>query len=319
MNELLSATANAMQGSPRRQMALLIVFGVVCFLLCLLITFPYDALKERLVAEASENGLYLRLESVQPGFFSVNASNLQLSKKLDDVDAKPSDPLKVSSISLSPSFFPLGLGFDAHLLSGEVSGAIGNGSESRVKLNVTDLNLADPSFEAITGVKATGKLGGTVDFRVPTETLPGGQSSAAMNFAHTQGTASFHGEQIAIEGGSITIPFGGGMVPFDLPAASLGNLVLLLKVDNGAGTFQQFSLSGGDFQVNGSGTLRVDRQLPYSDLNLDLKLKAEADFQKRLGLLGSGLTMLPQDSSQPGWRTARMLGKLGSPQFVAGR
>ena len=56
-----------------------------------------------------------------------------------------------------------------------------------------------------------------------------------------------------------------------------------------------------------------------SDLNLQLKLKVDPEFQKRLGMLGSGLTLLPQDTGQPGWRLAKVSGSLGRLQFGPGR
>jgi hypothetical protein len=49
---------------------------------------------------------------------------------------------------------------------------------------------------------------------------------------------------------------------------------------------------------------------------VELRLKAEQAFVKRLGILGSGLSMLPADPKNPGFRVAHLTGFLGSPRLA---
>ena len=62
-------------------------------------------------------------------------------------------------------------------------------------------------------------------------------------------------------------------------------------------------------------TIKMARKLEYSEPTIDFKLKATEEFKKRLGILGSGLSMLPADKENPQFRVARLTGFLGRPNF----
>jgi type II secretion system protein N len=99
----------------------------------------------------------------------------------------------------------------------------------------------------------------------------------------------------------------------------LGHLDAELKFDKGAGKLEKFHGKGDDLEVLGQGTLKLARRVEYSEPNVDVKLKAEPAFVSRLGLLGSGLSMLPADREAPGFRVAHLSGFLGQPSFLPGR
>jgi type II secretion system protein N len=166
--------------------------------------------------------------------------------------------------------------------------------------------------KGFTGLDAAGKGDGRVSLNAP-----GSLFSGTVDLSRANGNASLRFKDLAVKGGSITVPLYGTPTPLDLPAATLGALDVDLKVENGTGTFQRLNASGGELQLEGSGTVRLDRQVLLSSLNLSLKLKVDDTLQKRLGLLGSGLTLLPADPS--GWRLAKVGGMLGQPQFNPGR
>jgi type II secretion system protein N len=168
-------------------------------------------------------------------------------------------------------------------------------------------------LHALTGVQTKGKGEGRVSLNAPGSLLTG-----TVDASRAQGTASLRFKDLAVQGGSVTVPIYGTPTPVDLPSVGLGAFELDLQVENGTATFQRLT-TNGELQVNGSGTARLDRQLPLSNLNLALKLKVDPALQKRLGMLGGGLSLLPTDPSQPGWRLAKVTGMLGQPQFGAGR
>jgi type II secretion system protein N len=302
----------AARSSVWRTRLLLGAFTVTCFSMFLALSFPYDTLKERLSAEAALQGLYLRLGSLGPAFLGVTATGVEVSRRVDASSAKAPEPLRLDSLTLRPSFFPLGVGFSARLLGGSVSGAFGGTSELKAQVSFKDLDLGGASFQALTGVQASGKVQGDVDVRMP-------QQSSGPDFGKAQGTLTVKGEGMGILGGTLVLPLYGTPTPVDLPRASFGDLDIDVRLENGTGTLQRLAATGGDLQLDGTGSVRLDRQLPLSALNIVLKLKADPDFQKRLGLLGSGLTLLPADPSQPGWRTAKVSGLLDRPLFGPGR
>jgi hypothetical protein len=67
---------------------------------------------------------------------------------------------------------------------------------------------------------------------------------------------------------------------------------------------------------NQGGLWHEAKKPEYSEANIELKLKADPEFTKRLGLLGSGLTMLPADRQDPTFRAAKITGMLSRPNFA---
>ena len=65
-----------------------VAFAVFALVLMFFVTFPYDALKDRARMAAESNGYFLRIGSLGPGFFSVRAKNVELSK-LTTVEPAP--------------------------------------------------------------------------------------------------------------------------------------------------------------------------------------------------------------------------------------
>ena len=63
----------------------------------------------------------------------------------------------------------------------------------------------------------------------------------------------------------------------------------------------------------------MGRRPEYVELALGFRLRPEAEFIKRLGVLGAGFTVLPMDGELPGFRDVRVGGYLGKPVFNPGR
>src|ERR1700694_374856 len=101
-----------------------IAYGLFVFALLLLATFPYGAVQKRLQAEASGQGLLLRLGGLGPGLFGLTASNVQLSKKLEGTEDQPPTPVLIKSMAVRPSLFPLGVAFRVKVFGGTVSGTV---------------------------------------------------------------------------------------------------------------------------------------------------------------------------------------------------
>jgi type II secretion system protein N len=104
----------------------------------------------------------------------------------------------------------------------------------------------------------------------------------------------------------------------DLPRIALGEVDLRLAVANGLGTLEALSAKSDDLEVRGGGTVKLAKSLPFSELAMDVKINAQPEFVKRLGILGSALSILPMDRAEPGFRSARLSGYLSSPRFLPG-
>jgi type II secretion system protein N len=283
------------------------LFGVVCFLLFLSLTFPVEAARARLQAEAERTGLVLRMDSISSGLFSVTARRVRVSRA-SDTDAVP---LLVDQVTLRPTFFPPGVALRAGLLGGNATASLPRSGQSlRVKLTGVDLSQAN--LKALVGIDAEGKLDGELVLDMPVV-------RGDPDLSQASGVLRLNGTELVVRGGTVTVPLFGSPTPVDLPRAALGTLDTEISFDKGAGTVQRLHLKGDDLESLATGTVKLARKPEYVELALGLRLRLEAEFLKRLGVVGAGFTVLPVDGELPGFRDARVSGYLGQPSFAAGR
>ena len=68
-------------------------------------------------------------------------------------------------------------------------------------------------------------------------------------------------------------------------------------------------------ELAATGTLKLAKRMEYAEPNLEVRFKPDPEFQKRLGLIGSALSMVGPDPKDPAWRMGRLTGFLGRPAF----
>jgi type II secretion system protein N len=283
------------------------LFGFVCFLLFLALTFPADAARARLQAEAERTGLVLRMDSLSTGLFSVTGNRVRLSRA-SDVDAVP---LVVDQLTVRPTFFPPGLSVRAGLLGGVATASFPSSGQS-LRLNLSAIDLSRADLKTLTGIDAEGKLDGELSLDMP---LIRGES----DLSQASGVLRISGTDLVVRGGTLTVPLFGTQTAVDLPRAALGSIDGEVTFDRGAGTVQRFHIKGQDLESLATGTVKMARRPEYVELALSLRLRPESDFLKRLGVIGAGFTVLPMDGELPGFRDARVSGYLGKPVFNPGR
>jgi type II secretion system protein N len=303
-----AATPKEKPAPPLRRRLLYGLFTLGAFLLSLLVTFPYGAVKDRLAAEASARGLYLRIGNVGPGFLGVRATDLELSRRLEGNADKSPVALKLDSLTLRPSLLPLGVGFSGRGYGARFAGAVGGRQELTVKATIDGLDVSNPTLASLTGLQTAGRLEADLLLKMPVGRV-GRQEMPELNKA--TGSLVLKGDKLEVKGGNLTVPMYGASTTVKLEPTSLGNLDVALQFDAGAGTIQQLSLKGGDVELNGSGTLKLERELPLTVLAVELRVKVDPAAQKRLGLLGNSITLLPPDQADKAWRVARLNGLAG--------
>ncbi len=289
-------------------------FFFLAVLIAFFLTFPYDALKDRVRLEADRAGYFARISSMGPGFFGVRARGIELSKKAD-TDPPPA-PLKVDSVSAGPTLLPPGLGVTAKLFDGTVAVKVSGFSNIRVRIDAEGLNLANPDLKAFSGIDFSGMVEAHVDLSLPRVAV--GPGPAEPDLGQATGTISIDAKQLAINGGSMSmvIPqFGPEPTPLDLPKIVVGDLSGKLKFEKGAGTIEKFEAKSADLELQATGTLKLAKRLEYAEPGIELRFKPDPEFQKRLGLIGSALSMVGPDPKDPSWRMGRLTGYLGRPNF----
>lgn len=264
------------------------------------LTFPYDALKDRARLEADRAGFFARIGSIGPGLFSIRAKDVQLSKK-SDADPPPA-PLKLASISAGPTLLPPGASVGLKLFGGSVTVKVSGLSTLRVRVDAEDLNLASPDLKEFSGIDFAGTVEAHVDLSLPRVAV--GQGPAEPDLAQANGTVTIEARGLAVNGGSMSmvIPqFGPEPTPLDLPKIVVGDLSGKLKFEKGAGTIEKFEAKSADLELQASGTIKLAKRLEYAEPNVEVRFKPDPEFQKRLGLIGSALSMVgvPPPSRRP--------------------
>lgn len=306
-------------------------FAVVAFILSLFVTFPYDVVRTRLVTEAAQAGFAVRIGSLRPGLAGITATQVRVSKPPQPLSAEVvsalatgegnmpgalelGEPLMFDSIAVRPTLFPPGVALHSSVMGGTLSASVGILGDTKVRVEADGLKASGGNLPAFTGMDMEGEINGALAL-----TLPKGKSPEP-DLSQADGELTLDTQGLLIKGGKVAVPMGGGTaVPMDLPKIALGNLTGRIQFEKGLGTVQSLRLKSEDLEALATGTLKLGKRLEYSEPAMDVNLKLDPDFQKRLGLLGAGVTILPPDKKDPSFRAARLAGFLNRPTFLPRR
>ncbi len=304
-------------------------FAVVAFVLGLLITFPYDAVRKRLVTEAAQAGYAVRMDSLRPGLAGVTATNVRVSKPPQPLSADAlasliggggmlgaaelGEPFILDSVALRPALFPPGVAMRASVMGGTLSASVGLLGDTRVKVTASGLQASGGNLSKFSGLELDGELNGALALTLP-------KSGAQADLSQADGELKLDTKGLAIKGGTVAIPMGGGTaVPMELPPIDLGALTGRIQFVKGLGTVESLRLKSNELEALATGTLKLGKRLEYSEPGMDVNIKLDPEFQKRLGMLGAGVTILPPDKKDPSFRAARLAGFLNRPTFLPRR
>ncbi|ABF87979.1 hypothetical protein MXAN_2502 [Myxococcus xanthus DK 1622] len=304
-------------------------FAVVAFVVGLLVTFPYDAIRKRLVSEAAQAGLAVRIGSLRPGLAGITATNVRVSKPPQPLSADTvaalargegmlgaaelGEPLVLDSVALRPALFPPGIALRASVMGGTLSASVGLLGDTRVKVTADGLQASGGNLPAFTGMDLDGELNAALSLTMP-------KSGAQPDLSQANGELTLDTRNMVIKSGKVAIPMGGGTaVPMDLPQIDLGALTGRIQFVKGLGTVESLRLKSNELEAVATGTLKLGKRLEYSEPGMDVNIKLDPEFQKRLGLVGAGVTILPPDKTDPSFRAARLAGFLNRPTFLPRR
>ena len=280
------------------------------------LTFPYEALRDRARQEAEAAGYVVRIGSMGPGFMAVKAKDLQLSKRVEVGSDKTPEAFKIDSVAVGPTFFPPGVAVTVKAMGGTAAVQVSGISKNRVRVDVDDVDLSKGNLKGFTGVDFAGTVEAHVDLTVPRAAI--GSAPAEPDLGQASGTVALETKGLAVNGGTMTVTiaqFGPEPTPLDLPKIVVGDLTGHLKFEKGTGTIEDFKAKSADLELNATGTMKLAKRLEYSEPNLEVRFKADPEFQKRLGLIGSALSMVGSDPKDPSWRLGRLSGYLSRPAF----
>jgi len=288
--------------------------GVFLFAVFLALTFPYDAVRARIAAEADAAGLWVRIESMGPAFLGVSARGVRVGERPAGL-GPPSQTVRLERLTLRPSLIPWGVGFSASLFGGTAGGTFGTGSAPSIRMHFERVGLKEARIAELTGVDAVGTLEGELSLDVPVTGGPGAQPDLS------QATGKFRvaGTGLEVKGGTVNVPWMGQMTPLDLPPVNFGRLDAEIPIQRGTGTVKTLRLDGPELDLQATGTVRLARALPYSEPDIQLRIRPTPEFLRRLGIIAAAFNELPVDAADSAYRDAKLTGYLGKPSIRPGR
>lgn len=296
------------------------LFALVAFVFFFYLTFPYEGVKDRVVAEARAQGYELHIRSMGPGLFGITAHDVlfKSAKPAQQVAGMPeqeSQALEIESISVRPSLFPLGAAFHANALGGTASGSIGGLSSLVIDADLDELDLSLGNLPGFTGLQLAGQLDGSLSLKIPRTAPTGAKTPPEPDMGQASGSLDLEGSDVTINGGTVVVPMYGQPTPMDLPKIILGNLDAKVEFDKGQGKLETLTAKSSDLDLSGQGTVKLAKRVEYSELSLQLRFKVQDDLKKRLGPMSMALSVLQRDPKDPTYNSARVTGFLGRPNF----
>lgn len=284
------------------------VFAFAALVLCLYLTFPAEAVGQRLAQEVSkrtQGSVSVSFDFISPYRLSgIRAKGVHV--RLMQAGEQPRE-LTLSSVSARLRLLPLlwlAASVDATVELG--AGSIGarltprrDGSLS-ASLDIDGVKLSDPPlFAALLGLQVDGVVDGalTIDWSTDVKKSSG---KATLKLAGAQVEGSIEG--------------------FTLPRVGAGNVELELVLEAGKLRVASFKQQGGDLEAKLSGTSLMNAQVANSSLDFCLEVKPDPQFLDRDPKMKAvaQLAEVSLRKSPQGFLDVPLTGTLGSPRLRAG-
>jgi type II secretion system protein N len=273
------------------------LFYLLCLLVFASITFPYDKLKQRVVAtyNAQPHGTSgpqeLQIDEMGGYWLSgIRARGVRLL-------STPSEPGKApSKIQIDEATVRYGIlgalvgnsdvSFDVYAFGGEASGSYdvhGKDTSLDVTLDAVTLDKLDPLVD-ITGLPLKGTLNGKVKL-----TMPEGRLSKAS------GSVSLEAKSVAVGDGKAKVSL--GIVALAMPKVEIGTLTLAADAKDGVLKLTKLVAGGKDVELQGEGRITLRDSFSDSLCDAQVRFKINDAFRTRSDLTGglvAALDMAPK-------------------------
>ena len=292
--------------------------GFGFFALFIYLTFPWDAVRQRLEADLSSS-LSSPLSPAQvviggmrsSWFTGVVLDRVMLSRP-DPATGAPRAAL-VPELRLRISFWSLlrgqkSLSFSAKTMGGQLTGELFDSKQlSSLTLNGTGLQLAEAKdLLGFFGVGSGVDLG-AVDLTGAT-TLKGDLSFKPSDLMSLKGHFALNVEHAMLKGGTVA--------EIDLPQVDLGKIEVLAHAQEGRLDIDRFGIDSSDVTVESDGVfLTLNQNLGYSLPHGKIRVHVGDDLQKRIPYLGMGLAAL-KAPDHDGFYSLPLGGSLRNPRIM---
>ena len=301
-------------------------FYLFCLGIFLSWTFPYDKLKERIVAQfnaqqrSASTPQQLEIDDLDSSFITgVKAKGVRLIQPSKDPEKGPA-VIAIDEARARISLLGLLVGhrnvsFHIDAFDGVIKGKYEESSKARdveVEFENVDLARVDAIAQNV-GFPLDGKLNGEVKLA-----LPEGKASKG------NGTVNLEIKDMAAgKGAEFTVktPMG----PFTLPKLKIGSFTITGEAKDGKLALSKISSSGGDIDLSGDGKVQLREVATDANLDVNLKFKINDSYRgkndKTKLLFGTPggkdkpmVDMMLKSKTSDGQYNLRVGGTLGNPK-----
>ena len=328
-------------------------FFFVALLLFVYWSFPYDRVRDKIIAEFEKSQRTppgapkqtLSIGKLEPSWFTgVILRDVALTTIPADPN-KPVSVLRAEEVRARVAFGSLfssakDLTFSAKAIGGTIEGSIthklsaapttptatlpgkkdtGPKYDRTIKMDLEGISLAEltPLRDAV-GTAVGGTLKGAIDVTYGETRIDKANGSVALeveNFWVSDGKMPFKVPALKAVFGSEDIT---------LPQIVIGNVPVQINVKNGVATIEKFEGKGKDLDLSIDGRVTLRESVPESDLGINLRFKFNDTYKKK-GESTAGLLLLLDSepklraSKRPdGYYALRVQGLLGNPMVAPG-
>jgi type II secretion system protein N len=301
-----------------------VAFYLFCFAIFFPVLFPYERLKERIVAtfnaqqQRSTTQQELQIDELGSSWITgIKAKGIRLLSAPSD-PTKPQSKIEIDEARARISILPLIVGnknisFKLLGFGGTVDGTFeDHGSYRAVDVNLdgVDIGQIGPVKDAV-GLPLEGKVYGKVSLN-----LPEGKASKG------NGSIALEARDVSVGDGKAKLVI--GMLKDGLPLAklSLGTLTFNAEAREGIIKVTKFAAQGKDLDLVGDGRIQMKELATDSNLDISLRYKF-SDAYKTKNKMTEGLFMamdfdpqVKKSKRSDGYYAWQLRGPLGQPKPV---
>lgn len=301
-------------------------FFFLALWLALYLTFPYDALRDRLAVEARNRlATEVQIGSVRlAGFTGLTLRDVSWvadDSRLPPPAAAPEAGGEAAGDEPAPPPAPVADGrvvldrvtakaevlallrgkkaftFDVDAWGGNVEGRYETSSDGlAIDAKLRGVDLARSPLRPLAGVELEGRVA-SADLEL---------TSSGKDLSKATGKFTLKGEELQLKGGDVQ--------GIELPAMALGTLDGNVTIENGKATFETFQLKGQDLEAQVEGFVRLSARLGASTLSGKLRLKPSDEWWNKNEML-KGMANFALPAGKDGWRSVGLYGQLQKPNF----
>jgi len=302
------------------------LFYVFCLAVFLPLTFPYDKLRDRVVASfnadqrASNGQQELQIDDMSGYWLSgARVKGVRLLS-LPTEPGKPPGKIEIEEASVRYGILPALIGhsdlsFHVNAFGGEASGSYdlhGNNKSVDVSLDSIDIGQVDPLVQVL-GVPLHGSLGGTIRLEMPEGKASKGSGSVALEI-----------KDVSVGDGKAKLK---GAIA--LPRIDVGTVTLSGEAKDGTLKISKLVAGGKDVELQGEGRVVMREMATDSLCDAQVRFKINDAYRSKndmtKSLFGAPNSTMPalfeldpkvkQSKRADGFYAWALRGSLGRPDF----